>query len=218
MPETSPLFVFIDESGNLDFSGKGTNHFVLTAFMTGHPSACAASLTSLRYEFLSRGLESQVPFHATYNSHGTRLRVIENLCTSDHAACAVHSVYVDKHFAHPSKHKPDVFFALMAGALAKYILKAVNPGYSPIVLMFDSVLTGKQRNAVLKVIKPTLNALGRQYYVTFKPVKEDVNGQIADYYAWSLFRHLEAGDGSWLSKLPQHGRFNLFANGHTRYW
>ncbi len=181
--------------------------------------ACAQKLSELKYEFLGRGLSDQIPFHATENSVGTRKRVIQSLCsTSDHG-CTVHSIYCDKHLAHPSLHTPERFYSLIGGALAKYLLKAVNPMADPIILMFDSALSAKQRNAFIKAVKPTLNLIGRAHHIMFKPVKEDVNGQIADYYAWSLFRSLEAKDDSWLKSLPHnHTTFDMFQRGHTRYW
>ncbi len=131
----------------------------------------------------------------------------------------MHSIYADKHLAHPSKHAPEVFYSLIGGALAKYLLKAVNPMAEPIILMFDSALSAKHRSAFIKAVKPSLNAIGRSHYIMFKPVKEDLNGQIADYYAWSLFRSLESKDDSWLKKLPgKHTTFDIFQRGHTRYW
>lgn len=215
---SSPIYLFIDESGNLDFSGKGTDHFVLTAFLTSDPVTCGRGLMDLRYEYLGRGLQDQIPFHAAYNSTGTRKRVIETMCDASHI-CWSHSIYCDKHLAHPSKHAPEDFYALLGGALAKYMLKVLGGTYSPIVLVFDSTLSAKQRKAFLRTVKPALTALGVPYEIMFSPVKEDPCGQVADYRAWALFRLLESGDPSWLRSMPQtHTTFNIFRNGHTRYW
>jgi hypothetical protein len=213
-----PIYVFIDESGNLDFSGRGTDHFVLSAFVTRDPISCGRALQELTYEFLGRGLEDQLPFHAVNNSVGTRGRVLDALCGADHH-CHVHSIIADKHRAHPSKHAPEVFYALIGKAMASYLLRALPIGYEPVVLMFDSALTGKLKGAFLKVIKPQLNHLGRPYRIAFRPVQHDVNGQIADYYAWATFRALEIGDRTWFDRLPgRHDEFDIFARGHTRYW
>lgn len=151
----SPVYVFIDESGNLDFTGSGTNHFVLSAFITSDPLGCGRALQELTYEFLSRGLEDQVPFHAVNNSVGTRRRVLGALCDGDHH-CRVHSIVADKHKAHPSKHAPEVFYGLVGKAMASYLLMALPGGYEPVVLMFDAALTGKLQGAFLKALKPEL--------------------------------------------------------------
>lgn len=193
---TRPIYVFIDESGNLDFSGSGTDHFVLSAFITHDPLECGRALQQLTYEFLGRGLEDQIPFHATSNSVGSRRRVLETLCNQEHH-CRVHSIVADKHLAHPSKHPPEVFYGLVGRAMANYLLRVLPVGYAPVVLMFDSALTGKLQGAFLKALKPDLNRLGRPYRVMFRSVKHDVNGQIADFYAWAIFRKLEAHDMAW---------------------
>lgn len=215
---TRPIYVFIDESGNLDFTVTGTDHFVLSAFITPDPIECGRALQELTYEFLGRGLEEQVPFHAVNNSVGTRKRVLDALCGSDHH-CRVHSIVADKHLAHPSKHAPEVFYGLVGRAMASYLLQMLPVGFSPVVLMFDSALTGRLKGAFLKAIKPDLNRLGRPYRVVFRPVKHDVNGQIADFYAWATYRKLEAGDANWFDLLPgRHDEFDIFARGRIRYW
>lgn len=85
--------------------------------------------------------------------------------------------------------------------------------------MFDSALPAKKRNVFLKVIKPRLRGIGVEYQVSFATIKEEPCGQIADYYAWSMFRKLEAGDASYIESMPiRHSTFNIFQNGHTRYW
>jgi hypothetical protein len=117
-------------------------------------------LQELTYEFLGRGLESQIPFHAANNTAGTRKRVVSALCGRDHH-CFVHSVVADKHLAHPSKHAPEAFYALVGKAMVSYLLQALPIGFEPVVLMFDSALTGKLKGAFLKAPKPQLNSLGR---------------------------------------------------------
>jgi hypothetical protein len=51
-------------------------------------------------------------------------------------------------------------------------------------------------------------------------VKSDLNGQIADYFAWSMVRRLESGDPGPMEALKgvRHSDFDLFRAGHTRYW
>lgn len=216
--ENSPIYVFIDESGNLDFNGGGSDHFVLSAFMTMTPEECGRGLMGLRYDYFSRGLDDQIPFHAAPNSYGTRKQVIDHLCAPDHG-CTVHSIYCDTHLAHSSKHPPEEFYALLGKALATYIIKKLGNVFSPIVMVFDSTLSRKQRGAFLKIVKPALAKLGVEYRIMFSPVKEDPCGQIADYYAWSLYRSLESRDSQWLDALPlPHTTFDIFRYGHTRYW
>lgn len=217
-PPMHTLYVFIDESGNFDFTKKGTDHFVLSAVYTDDPCATAAPLQRLKYELLARRSD-QLEFHATVNSRGTRSAVTE-VIRSLSGLIKVHTIYADKHYAHPSKHSPDVMLSLFGMALARWLSYTVSNEYDQVILVFDSVLTGKQRAAFLKAVKPALKHLQKPFHVAFHPVKSDLNGQIADYFAWSVFRKLESNDDLPLEALRgiPHDRFNIFQNGHTRYW
>jgi hypothetical protein len=212
-----PLYVFIDESGNFDFTGRGTDYFVMSAVMTDRPLESAGVMQALKYELMAEGIENP-EFHAAENSLATRARA--SAAINGLTNIAVHSIYADKHLAHPSKHSDIDFYSLFAVALSKWLLKSIRPEYDYIVIVFDVALTKRQQKAVLANVKPTLAALGRPYSVMFHAVKADLNGQIADYFAWSVFRHLESGDPLPLAAIGSitHERFNLFRTGHTRYW
>lgn len=213
----SILYVFVDKSGNLDFSGRGTDHFLISAVFTTDPCRSAAALQKLRYELLAGGSE-QLEFHATENSRGTRRQVIE--CIKSIDCISVHTIWVNKHYAHPRLHEPVAFFGLFANALAKWVMKTVGSEHKKVVINFDSVLTKKQQSIFLSSLKSSLNTLGKPYRIAFMPVKSDLNGQIADYFAWSQFRRLESGDTSPSEELSsvKHTTFNMFQTGHTRYW
>lgn len=217
MTPARPLYVFIDESGNFDFAGKGTDFFVMSALMTDRPLESAAAMQALKYDLMAEGIDNP-EFHAAENSHAIRARVgaVINGLTN----IAVHSIYADKHLAHPSKHNAVDFYGLFAGALSKWLLKAIRPEFDHIVIMFDVALTKRHQKAFLATIKPILAGIGRPYSILFHSVKADLNGQIADYFAWSVFRSLESGDPLPLAAIASvpHEQFNLFRNGHTRYW
>lgn len=212
------LYVFIDESGNFDFTAKGTDHFILSAVYTADPCKTAAPLQALKYDLLA-AKSNQLEFHASENSRGTRARVASVIQTLA-PDLQVHTIWADKHYAHPKFHDAKEMLALFGMALARWISSAVSADYDQIVLVFDSVLTGKQRDAFLKAVKPLLKGLHKPFHVAFHPVKSDLNGQIADYFAWSMFRNLEVDDPEPLRSLQpvRHTMFNIFRNGNIRYW
>ena len=200
-PLGKPVFVFIDESGNFDFSEKGTRHFVLSAHITRTPIECGAGLSSLTYEFLAKGVVNQVPIHATQNSVSTRHLVVSRLCERTHH-CHVLSVFVQKSNLEKGCQNDVAMYGISAVALVDRLTSAISTESPRIVLLFDATLTSKKRAAFLKVLKATLKKAAREFHVHFRPVTHDVNGQIADYYAWSVFRSLESNDSYWLDKLP----------------
>lgn len=49
------LHVFVDESGNFDFSRKGSRFFIFTAVWTYNPAPMAARFSELRYRLIKEG-------------------------------------------------------------------------------------------------------------------------------------------------------------------
>ncbi|WP_257182706.1 DUF3800 domain-containing protein [Corynebacterium cystitidis] len=218
MTQSDTLFVFMDESGNMQFGNGGTQHFVLSAVYTSEPEKSAALMQELKYDLMAKGSED-LDFHATNNSKGTRKRVVDRLAGCDHFS--VHSLWIDKGFTAPSLQNEISLFTLFGKAMGRWVNATQAKGYDKIVLVFDSVLTGKKQDAFIKDLKPALKKLGKEFKVLFHPVKQDLNGQIADYYSWSLFRRLEVDDSEHYKQLKGTTRwteFDLFNQGHTRYW
>lgn len=75
----SCLYVFVDESGNLDFSSKGTAHFVLAAITARTPVDSSNILQELKYKILSEGNggDEYENFHASEDKQAVRDRVFE---------------------------------------------------------------------------------------------------------------------------------------------
>ncbi|WP_431837537.1 DUF3800 domain-containing protein [Cellulomonas sp. Y8] len=212
------LYVFLDESGNLDFSGRGTDHFVVSAVYTTDPCRSASVMQALKYELLANG-STDLDFHATNNTRGTRLRV-SGAITSLGATIAVHTLWIDKHLAHPSQHDDVTIMSFFGKAMGRWIGKAVSGDHTQVVMVFDSVLTGKKQGAFKAAVKPALKQLGIPFRVAFHPVKSDLNGQIADYFSWAWLRHVESGDPSGVEALAgiRWTRFDLYQRGTRRWW
>ena len=70
------LFLFIDESGNFDFSPKGTKYFVLTCLSSFKPIEDRQKLLQLRYDLLADSTDQEF-FHATEDKQIVRDKVFE---------------------------------------------------------------------------------------------------------------------------------------------
>ncbi len=209
----------MDESGNFDFSHKGSDHFVLSAMYTTQPCRSASVMQSLKYEQMARR-STDIEFHATNNSKGTRKRVIDSIGQLEDVI-KVHSLWIDKHYAHPCKHDPVELFSLFGAAMGKWVLKMFGGKHRQVILIFDSALTAKQCKAFQARIKPQLKMLKAEYQMLIHPVKADLNGQIADYFSWAKFRSLERGDTEAETALQERidwTDFDLFRYGMKRYW
>ena len=81
------LYLYLDESGNFDFSENGTDYFIMTGVAMRRPFECAKSLLSYKYDCIEAGAKIE-RFHACEDSDRVRtgvLDVIEKTC-GGHAA------------------------------------------------------------------------------------------------------------------------------------
>lgn len=214
------LYVFTDESGDLQFSKKGKQHFILSAVFTEDPLPLSVAVQKLKYELLAKGSED-IEFHATENSWGTRKRVVDMLCALPDYK--VHSLYIDKGFTHPDFQTEVKLLTVFGAAMGRWLAKVHADKYDRIIFVFDSVLTGKKQRAFIKDLKQKLKGCDVEFRILFHPVKQEPVGQIADYFSWVSFRYLERGDVQFTNQLydslgNRWSAFNVFGKGHTRYW
>jgi len=216
--EQTPLFVFIDESGNFDFSSGGTSHFLMAAVIARDPIASACALQAVKYDLMSDGIDEPF-FHASEDKQAIRDRVFAVL--NELPSVSTHVIYADKHYAAPALQNTVRMYSLFGGAIAKYLLMTLSTEqFSQVIIVFDKALPKRDENAFLAQVKPALNKLGRPYRLYFQSVKFDFNGQIADYFAWANYIALERGDRRALASIPKARmtKFDLFRTGHTKYY
>ena len=193
IPEQSnALYVFIDESGNFDFASSGTRHFVMAAVITASPLASAAVLHSLRYKLLAEGRDVS-SFHATEDRQDIRDQVFRSLRNIDEVT--THVFYCDKRIAHRTVQSGAELHSVFGRKIIEFVIGQFSTGnHDSIVIVFDNALTRKTQDNFLKVLYPTLKLTVKPFHVFFQRMLTDMNGQIADYLAWSKFVQLERGE------------------------
>lgn len=218
-PVPDTLFVFIDESGNFDFSQKGTDHFVMAGVAALAPLDSAAEMQALRYHLLAEGVDVS-GFHAAEDRQFIRDRVFRTFESIE--SVKAHAIYGDKHRAAPRLQSDSQIHALFGRALIRYFLRVFDASdYRRVVVVFDQALTKKKQGDFHGVIKPELKALGKPFHVYFQKMVTDMNGQIADYVAWSKFVQLERNElRPWrsLDSTLRPSDFDIFRSGTTLYY
>ena len=101
--EQPTLYLFLDESGNFDFSPKGTKFFILTGLATFDPILKREELVRLRYKLLSEGIDEEF-FHATEDKQSVRDEVFSFIASLG-ATYEIHSIAARKNRANPSLYK-----------------------------------------------------------------------------------------------------------------
>lgn len=218
MDTDKTLFVFIDESGNLDFSPNGTKYYVLAAAITTNPILSATKLQALKYSHLENGDDIEV-FHASEDKQVIRNCVISTIKEMQ-GMVSVHYIYAQKNKANPSIQNRPSFYAKLGATLTKFIIEYESSGFDQVIIIFDKCLKGKEQDAFLKEVKPKLKTLGKPYRIFFHRVLSDFNGQIADYCAWSKYASLERGEMRPITSIKNitESSFDLFKSGKTEYY
>lgn len=147
--------MFLDESGNLDFSEKGTKYFLLTAVTKERPFNAFRELVDLKYDLIEAGLNIEY-FHAAEDRQEVRNKVFA-VIRRHLDGVRIDSLAVEKAKTHVGGRAPEHFYPKMLGALIKSVLGGVPlEEYRELVIMTDSVPMQKKRAAIEKAVKLTL--------------------------------------------------------------
>ncbi|MFC1944989.1 hypothetical protein ACFLX5_05910, partial [Chloroflexota bacterium] len=111
------LYVFIDISGNWDFSDKGTRNLVLTSVMCTDVDPGILDLYRLKHDVISGGTDIEY-YHAAEDRQEVRNRVFDVI--SNLSNVRVDSVVVEKRKAAPSIRLLNRFYPMMIEKLLKY--------------------------------------------------------------------------------------------------
>jgi len=174
------LFIFIDESGNFDFSSDGTKYFILTAISTIRPLNEREKLLEYRYQLLSEKTDQEY-FHATEDKQIVRDGIYGLI--SGYDDFYVDSVVAQKNKANPSLYSEMCskkgkimsrnigaeFYRIACQTLLQYIFKRFNStSIEKIVVVLDNLFTDNKRQTILKSLKTYLKQhCQKPFYIYF---------------------------------------------------
>ena len=216
------IYVFLDESGNLDFSLSGTRFFVLTSVSMNRPFHLNDALESYKYELLERGLEQEY-FHCSEDNPSVRSRVF-SIISGGLADLQVDSVIVEKSKTEPSLRADGRFYPEMLGHLLSSVLsRPSHRNAQEVIVITDNIPLQRRRRAIEKAIQSTLAAMlpsGARYRILHHNSRAHYGLQIADYCCWAVFRKYErANDVAYNHFSPAiHSESDIFETGTTHYY
>lgn len=235
------LYLFIDESGNFDFSPKGTKYFVLTSVATVKPSNGREAFLDLKYNLLKvRGSGVEDFFHATEDLQMVRDKVFDLIGKTDDFV--VDSIVVQKNKTNPSLlQRTDVisgknglrayktvkteeeFYRMVSNALLKHTFERYGKldRIDQVVVVLGAVFTKNKQDYVIKVLKQYLKAnFHKPFFIYFHRVHCDLNCQIADYCGWAIYVNWERGESRPLESIKGKVKsmFDIFKTGTTEYY
>ncbi|NBQ98510.1 MAG: hypothetical protein EBT86_12800 [Actinobacteria bacterium] len=197
---SAPLFVYIDESGNFDFSTLGTKHFVMTALFTADPVLSSMRIAKLKYFLLTQGVNIS-NFHASEDSQRVRDQVFDQI--SKIPNISARTIFLKKCDLPLANRSAYGVYEQMGLELARIVSTEVQVrGAKSVVLVFDKALIYREEQAFLSKSKAIFGQLNHPFHIYFHNVTKDFNGQIADYIAWSHYVALERSELRPLKALP----------------
>lgn len=241
MPEQT-LYIFIDESGDFNFSSKGSDYFFLTAISTIQPDRERNALKTLKYDFLKSGQDIEY-FHAAEDKQTVRdavFSILNKLVDFEvdtviaEKRKANRALYesttlrqkTDGHWKFRTESVEEKFYKQMCQTLLKYLVTRylehkADVNIKKIVVVMAQVLTGKKREFIIKNIKTFVKEVfGVVPYVYFHAMKADVNCQIADYCSWAIAIKWTRGERRPYDLIRDKIRneFPIFRKGRLNYY
>lgn len=229
---TQPLFVFIDESGNFDFSKSGTKFYVFAAVITDDPTAETSTMTRAHFDILSGELLPDLDhdyldtklctqFHASEDKQAVRDVICSIVAGMDTNAITANAVVVQKNKTIPALREPKRFYSKFLGSLLAYVFK-VHP-YSRLCIFVNGSAVNKQQGIFKNAIVEEIRRRNPQtdFRIYFPKSGSFPQLQIADYVSWAVYRKWEHGDlGSYnkISHLLQAPEKDIFSNGQVVYY
>ena len=224
------LFIFIDESGNFDFSPKGTKYFILSAVSTLNPLG-KERLEEIKYDLMKNGTNLEY-FHATEDRQVVRNQVydfIENLENIE-----IDSVIVQKNKTNPSLYisekkkkskKGATLYTIALRTLLQYIFCRYGNSakVDQVVIVLSSIFDVSKRELIKKIIKIYLKRIfSNPFYLYFHQNRSDKNTQIADYCCWAIYKKWTNGEIRPYNAVNKGNKikseFDIFKTGKTIYY
>jgi hypothetical protein len=127
------VYLFFDESGNLDFSGKGTKFFAFGCLTTRNPGSLLHPLAALRYQLLEQGVDLEC-FHAAEDRQSVRNMVFAIL--AEVGGFEFDAILIEKSQTPTSLHDPPQFYPRFARDLLTRVFQRFQ-GDEKIILVTD---------------------------------------------------------------------------------
>lgn len=228
------LFIFLDESGNFDFSSAGSKFWSLTALCTVEPIIGREVLLALLYELAAAG-RGQECFHATEDLQSVRDAVFNCINHFDEAF-EIHSVIAEKRKTNPAVYaeqvlrsgewveqtNPDRLHQIVGKTLLQYIFRRRKFRHAKrIVVVLSSIFNKPRHRAIEKTLRVYLtNRTSVPFFIYFHATKADLNCQIADYCGWAISKKWEKNDFRSYELIKHHiqSEFPIFEVGTTIYY
>ncbi|MCK5840589.1 MAG: DUF3800 domain-containing protein [Candidatus Sabulitectum sp.] len=197
-------YIFVDESGDLNFSSNGTYWFILTAVTMYQPFDIFAEIMERRFDLIEYGLEIEY-FHASYDNYDIRTEIFDAI--SEYLdAIEINTIIINKRKVDPKFYPEALFFPEMLKQLLPDVLSRELPkrAHNKAVVFQDLTPEKRKRLKIQKSKNDMLaNCLSNSNYRIFHhSSKSNLGLQIVDYCNWAIYRYWKSkGEGKAFYKV-----------------
>lgn len=197
-------YIFLDESGNLDFGKSGTRYFVLTCIAVRRPFTSFDALDDYKHTVLEKGGNIEY-FHCYNDTRRTRSDVF-NIIASNPDEMRVDSLVVDKATISEDMQGELRFYPTMLGRLLSRVIpdQLALSGVEQVIIITDTIPVNRRRQLVERAIRTNLSATlpeGSSYRIFHHQSRSHYGLQVVDYCCWAVYRKWEMGDSAWFDRI-----------------
>lgn len=190
------LYIYIDESGDFGFSGKGSRYFILGAIVTRNNKCVERIPHKIRKKFLKKKKRDIPELKSNKSSKNIRKKVIEELIKC--GDITVLYIYIDKRKTFNYIRKTPSYKAYHYNYLIKQLLSLIPKEFfyyhNKLIIIMDSYFNKRIRRQRLEnYIKKFLKYIKE---VKIYQIDSRVNNglQVVDFVTHAFFRYKERND------------------------
>jgi len=211
------IYIFVDEAGDMDFSQKGSKHYMFNFLIKKRPFNLHEYISNYRYSLLERNLDplndkrlNIEAFHACEDNQYIKNEIFNIISTFNEDNVKAYSYILEKPKVEPTKRQEkDKFYIDNLNLAIQQLLDKlkINKNF---VIITDRLPVAKNKNkqvgALKKGIKEylKLNNLSIRYDIFHHCSASSVNLQIVDYISWAIFRKYERNQDSYFKKIAKY--------------
>lgn len=212
-----PVYVFVDEAGDMDFSHKGSRHYMFNFLVKTRPFHLHEAISNYRYDLLERNLTPSEnrrldieAFHAHKDNKHIKEHLFQIISQFNENTVKVYAYILEKPKVDPAKRKEkDTFYI----SNLRYAIECLFDQLSldrNVVIITDRLPVAQNKKKQIKALKKGIkdyfkrHALNCRYEIYHHCSASSANLQIIDYIGWAIYRKYEHHDDSYYKRIEKY--------------
>jgi hypothetical protein len=211
------VYIFVDEAGDMDFSTKGSRHYMFNFLVKRRPFNLHEYIATYRYSLLERNLDPLKgkrldieSFHAHNDNKFIKKELFNIISTFDENSVKLYSYILEKPKVAPEKRKEkDKFYINNLNHSIQMLLDKIGIE-SNVIIITDNLPVHKNKAKQIGALKKGLkeyikrNRLDIRYDIFHHCSASSANLQIVDYMGWAIYRKYEHSQDNYYQKISKY--------------